>query len=243
MDSDYGQVYARLYREHWWWRAREEFLMDMFAHLPLAPQPRVLDIGCGDGLFFDRLIKLGARVEGLESSAELVSAATRQRYPIHLGPFDESFVPDQRYDLVLMLDVLEHLPQPLSALRQAAALLEPKGYLVITVPAFLMLWTAHDVLNHHLTRYTRRTLATLVAQAPLEICQQRYFFHWLAPLKLLTRCKERLWQTPPQPPRIAPRWLNAGLIGLSRLEARCFSRHPLPFGSSLAMVCRRTTTM
>lgn len=239
MESDYGQAYAELYRQHWWWRAREGYLVQLFQQLPLPPQPRVLDIGCGDGLFFDRLLQLGGTVEGLESEAALVSAATQERYAVHIGPFDESFSTNQNYSLVLMLDVLEHLPNPLAALQQATKLLASDGRLVITVPAFMSLWTTHDELNHHLTRYTKATLSELISQTALQIDQQRYFFHWLAPLKLATRLKEKIVATPPQPPRIPSPWLNRWLLSFASWEQKIFSRASLPFGSSLLMVCRR----
>lgn len=239
MESNYGQAYADLYRQHWWWRAREEYLMRLFQQLQLPPQPSVLDIGCGDGLFFERLLKLGGTVEGLESEAALVSPATQQCYSVHIGPFDETFSTHKFYALVLMLDVLEHLPNPLAALQQATNLLDADGRLVITVPAFMSLWTKHDELNHHLTRYTKATLSELISQTALQIDQQRYFFHWLAPLKLATRLKEKIVATDPQPPRIPGHWLNRWLLTFAIWEQKVFSRASLPFGSSLLMVCRR----
>lgn len=242
MDSQYGEVYAELYRRHWWWRAREEFLLQLFAQLELPPRPSVLDIGCGDGLFFPKLRELGGTVAGLEADAALVSPTTLERESIHIGPFDESYAPPGRYSLVLLLDVLEHLAEPARALRQAAELLEPRGRLVVTVPAFRSLWTQHDELNHHVTRYTRATLREVADSAPLRIRQLRYFFHWLAPLKLVTRWKEQClaftpWSTTPAPPRVPQRLVNQVLLGISRWEQKWLTRLPMPFGSSLLMVC------
>lgn len=239
MESNYGQAYADLYRQHWWWRAREEYLMRLFQQLQLPPRPSVLDIGCGDGLFFERLLKLGGTVEGLESEAALVSPATQHGYSVHIGPFDETFSTHKSYALVLMLDVLEHLPNPLAALQQATNLLDADGRLVITVPAFMSLWTKHDELNHHLTRYTKATLSKLISQTALQIDQQRYFFHWLAPLKLATRLKEKIVAADPQPPRIPSPWLNRWLLTIAIWEQKTCSHASLPFGSSLLMVCRR----
>ena len=74
MDSDYGARYRDLFQRHWWWRARERVILDALrAHQPAAGWRDVLDVGCGDGLFFDELSKLpGVQlVEGVEP-AELV---------------------------------------------------------------------------------------------------------------------------------------------------------------------------
>jgi 2-polyprenyl-3-methyl-5-hydroxy-6-metoxy-1,4-benzoquinol methylase len=58
-----------------------------------------------------------------------------------------------------MLDALEHLENPVAALRHVCELLTPEGTFIATVPAFMALWTNHDVLNHHFTRYTKSAFA------------------------------------------------------------------------------------
>ncbi len=237
MEREYGQLYERLYREHWWWRAREEFLMRQLRSLDLPPHPRVLDVGCGNGLFFDKLSTLGGEVEGIESDAALVSSGGPRN--IHIGPFDRTFAPDKRYSLILMLDVLEHLSEREAALEHAATLLEPGGYLIVTVPAFLCLWTTHDDINHHYTRYTKATFLNAAAGAPVSIVCMRYFFHFLAAIKLVVRIKERMISTRPQPPRIPSKFVNRTMLELCRIEQR-IAWLSLPFGSSLLAVTRKT---
>ena len=70
------------------------------------------------------------------------------------------FDPDEPFDTILMLDVLEHVPNPEQMLGSAKRVLAPDGRIVITVPAFECLWTSHDDLNHHLRRYTAQNCAT-----------------------------------------------------------------------------------
>jgi SAM-dependent methyltransferase len=236
MEHDYGQYYERLYCEHWWWRSREEFLMKVIQSLSLPDHPSVLDVGCGNGLFFERLATLGATVDGLESDPTLVSPNSKNRDRISIGPFDSSFVPGKRYSLILMLDVLEHLPNPEAALKHATDLLEPQGKLVITVPAFRCLWTTHDDMNHHYTRYTKSELRRISQAADLQWQRWQYFFYWLVPLKMAIRMKEAMIATKPRTPRIPSPRLNQALISLSRTEQWLFSRFPLPIGSSLLAV-------
>jgi SAM-dependent methyltransferase len=197
VDPGYGQGYADLFRRHWWWRAREALLLrELRRARPANGWRSVLDIGCGDGLFFDRLREFG-EVEGVEPDASLVTADGPHRARIHVGPFDAAFRPGKRYSVTLMLDVLEHLADPVGALRHALSLLEPGGTFVATVPAFRALWTGHDDLNHHLTRYTRRSFRALARAAGLRIDRERYFFHWTCPVKLLVRLKEAVRRRPP----------------------------------------------
>lgn len=239
MDADYGGQYRDLYERHWWWRARERQILDVLhRYRPASGWRAILDVGCGDGLFFDRLSELG-NVEGVEADASLVNADGPHRERIHIAPFDARFQPGKRYSLLLMLDVLEHLCHPSAALRHAVELLEPGGMIVITVPAFMVLWTTHDELNRHVTRYTTRRLVALARDAGLDVLVTRYFFHWLCLPKLLLRLGERVIHRDPAPPRIPPRAINQALYWLSRAEQRTLSGLRLPLGSSLIAVARK----
>ncbi len=237
MDPQYGARYRELYERHWWWRAREEMLIELLARIaPPGGFGAILDVGCGDGLSFPYLGRFG-EPEGIEADGALVSAQAQARGSIHIGPFDETFRPDRRYGLITMLDVIEHLDDDLAALRCAAALLDPGGLLVITVPAFRLLWTAHDDFNHHRRRYTAAGLGRLARQAGLVVRRRRYFFHWLFPLKLLVRLKEGLAAGPPPMAEVPAPRVNRWFHGLSRLEQRTWGRLPWPLGSSLVAVC------
>jgi SAM-dependent methyltransferase len=233
---DYGERYRELYERHWWWRARERMILDTLRRKqPPGGWKKILDVGCGDGLFFEPLSQFG-EVEGIEPAEALVSKTGAHRSRIHLGPFDENFQPGRQFSLILMLDVLEHLPNPGGALRHALALLAPGGKLLVTVPAFKLLWTNHDVINEHFTRYTRKTFRVLARQAGLRIESERYFFHWLFPFKLATRIAERATNLPPELPAVPPRWANSLLYALSRLEQETWGGLPVPFGSSLMVL-------
>jgi SAM-dependent methyltransferase len=195
-------------------------------------------VGCGDGLFFEKLQRFGP-VEGVEMDPTGVAPDGPWIDRIHVRPFDETFQPGKRYALVLMLDVLEHFADPVRALRRAVELLGDGGAILITVPAFRALWTSHDVLNRHYTRYTRASLEAVAAQSGARLEWSRYVFRWMSPLKLAASLKERILPVAPEPPRIPPAWVNRALYRLSRIEDRLIGRAPIPFGSSLFAVARR----
>ena len=241
MRADYAESYRELYERHWWWRAREKFILNILrAQQPPEGWKRILDVGCGDGLFFDQLAQFG-EVEGVEPAADLVNKTRPHQSRIHIGPFDETFHPAEPFSLILFLDVLEHLPDPVGALRHALRLLAPGGAILVTVPAFNLLWTNHDNINHHLMRYTKATFRQLALKAGFEIQTQKYFFHWTFPAKLMTRIAERALRSEPKPAAIPPQWINGLLYGLSRLEQEIWGPFPLPFGSSLMVMGRNAT--
>jgi SAM-dependent methyltransferase len=233
MDPAYGARYEDLYRTHWWWRAREAAILIELKRLePAGGFRRILDVGCGNGLFFDRLSELG-EVEGVEPDAALLDPKGPWRHAIHAVPFDDAFRTEHRFGAIVILDVLEHLDDPVAALHHAVGLLAPGGVIVCTVPAFQWLWTGHDVLNHHRRRYNRPAFRDLARRAGMRITSERYLFQWLVPAKLGVRLLERVRKSPPRPPSIPPEPLNTFLRIISRIQERVTSVIRVPWGGSL----------
>ncbi len=239
MRPDYASHYRDLYERHWWWRTREVLLLDeLKRHAPAGGWGSILDVGCGDGLFFDQLGQFG-EVWGVEPDARLLTTGGNHRSRIHEGPFDSGYKPERTFRLILMLDVLEHMSNPEDALRRAALLLEPDGRLLLTVPAFRLLWTAHDDFNQHVDRYTIRRIRDLAERGGFAVDSARYLFRWLVPAKLAVRALEVITPGRATPERVPHQWLNRLLLGLSLAEARLLAHVPLPFGSSVLVWCRR----
>jgi 2-polyprenyl-3-methyl-5-hydroxy-6-metoxy-1,4-benzoquinol methylase len=242
LDPKYGERYRELFEKHWWWRARTELIVDLLHRIqPKSGWKNILDIGCGDGLFFPQLSKF-AEVEGVEPSAELVHPNNPYRTSIRICPFDARFNPGKKYSLILMLDVLEHLEDAVGSLRHALELLQPEGTFIATVPAFMALWTSHDDLNYHYIRYTKTTFRKVAKQAGLHIQQERYLYHWTCPVKLAIRLRERLFPSKPQPAQIPSTVVNNLLLQFTRLEQKTLTPLSLPFGSSLLIVGQKTTS-
>jgi len=239
MKQAYAVAYRELHERHWWWRSRETILLRELAdHAPPGGYDRILDIGCGDALFFNELRRFGD-VWGVEPDASVVRENGPYRDRIHVGWFDRTFTAEQPFGLVLMLDVLEHMHHPIEALGRVADLLTPSGALLLTVPAFPVVWTSHDDWNEHVVRYTRGSLTRVVREAGLTLRSSRYLFHWLFPAKLVVRAIEAVRPGSRKPAALPPEWLNTGLLRMSTLEERLFRRVRLPFGTSLLAWCVR----
>ena len=125
-----------------------------------------------------------------------------------------------------MLDVLEHLEDPVAALRHALELLAPDGIFVATFPAFMTLWTNHDVLNHHFTRYTKASFRKVAREAGLHIDEERYAYYWTYPVKRSIGVLERAFRIRPEPPKIPAGWINESLFWISRMEQKTMSACP-----------------
>jgi 2-polyprenyl-3-methyl-5-hydroxy-6-metoxy-1,4-benzoquinol methylase len=239
MDPEYAAKYGELYKGHWWWRAREIIILEVIRELlPASGWHHILDVGCGDGLFFGQLLTLGD-VEGVEPDASIVRNDGPYRSRIHTVPLEPDFLPQSRYSLILMLDILEHLSDPTAALRHAAQLLTPNGIIICTVPAFNVLWTSHDTLNRHYARHTKRSVRALMQVASLEIVRESYLYQWVFAAKLIRRVFEHLVKARPSVPHIPCQWINTLFIHMTLAEYRLLSPLPVPFGSSLLVAARR----
>src|SRR5213078_4174114 len=178
MEHGFAERYADFEQWHWWFRGRRRILDDLLrrrldGHGPLA----IVSLGAGppEGLeWFVALAGPRGRVVALDAE------------PIHarrFGPGLHYAVGDLRalplapavFDVVLALDVLEHLDDDATALAEAARLLKPGGTLVVTVPALPSLWGSQDVISHHRRRYTKRTLREVFERAGLQAPRIVYF--------------------------------------------------------------------
>jgi SAM-dependent methyltransferase len=215
---------------------QETILLHKLADLVDRARPvRILDVGCGAGLFFDALARFG-HVEGIESDAVLVHQSGRWRDRILVGELDESFQPDKPFDTILMLDVLEHVPSPQQMLGSAKRILAPGGRIVITVPAFECLWTSHDDLNHHFRRYTAPQLRHTIREAGLVTESISYLFQSLVIPKLFVRAIEGVKGGTPHVPRVPKATINNLLRRW--FQAEFVVSKWLPFGTSLIATVR-----
>ena len=244
MDGMYAARYRELWHSHWWWRARRAVIERAVRRLAVnSPLDNILDIGCGDGLFFHFLEQFG-NVRGIESDSRIVSDPTWNQQ-IEITNFDESYSCEERFNLILMLDVLEHIEDDRGAVRKLFELLAPGGHVVLTVPAISSLWSQHDVVNGHFRRYLLKKLVDLLESEGLTVVKKRYLFSWAVLPMFVRRCLHPA-QSTIEESGYGTEAIASGQGPLSRL-ALCLSRaeHKLgdyvspPIGTSCMIVAQR----
>lgn len=220
---------------HWWYTARRDILADFLAregHLPR--DARILEIGCGTGHNLPMLAAFGT-VDAIEidpAAREIASA--RLGKPVGAAPLpDLTGVERGSYDLVAVLDVVEHIAADVAALKAMAACLKPGGKILITVPAHQWMWSAHDVVNHHHRRYSKASLAAAIRAAGLEPRKLGYFNSLLFPLAAASRLAGRLTGKDDSDDSPPPRLLNTLFEAIFRLERHLVGRVPLSPGVSI----------
>jgi SAM-dependent methyltransferase len=229
--------------EHWWLVGRRAIFREALRrHLSPARGPRrILDAGCGTGQTLELLTAFG-QVWGVEAFEGALEAA-RRRAPAGVA-LSRGTLPglgldvSLRFELITLFDVLEHLAQPVEALRELRGRLAPGGQLLITVPAFQFLWSVHDVQNQHRCRYDIATLRDELARAGLRVDFHSYYNSLLFPAVAAVRLARRLLPGDETVPELeASRGLANGLLTrLFSAERHLVTRRTVPFGVSLLAV-------
>ena len=220
---------------HWWYVARRRILADLIAReVKLPGDARILEIGCGTGHNFEMLRAFG-RLDAIEVDGEARALASRRLgHAVGDAPLPAlGGVPERAYDLVCLLDVLEHVEEDEAALASIAGKLAPNGRLLVTVPAYPWMWSAHDAAHHHKRRYSKRALRRVVEAAGLEALKIGYFNALLFPLAAAARLAGRVAGKTESDDTLPPAPVNALFRGVFGLERHLVGRVPLPFGVSL----------
>ncbi len=225
MQSDYGQLYAQMYHQHWWFRAREAILVREIERLGVPDSGEILDVGCGNGLFLPRLARWG-RVSGIEVDRTLVTHDAPFRDRIYHDLLGSDTYRGSSFDLITALDVIEHIEDDQAAVSHMVGMLRPGGYLVVTVPAFGCLWDTHDEVNHHYRRYRKRMLHELLSPHG-RIVELRYvfpslfFFKWLVAKANRLRSRKITMAQSRLPNLRLSAWVSRYLCVEDRLAALC----------------------
>lgn len=131
---------------------------------------RLLDVGCGYGFFLAHVAPRGVALRGIEIAPE-VAAYARERFGLAVSETPiEAYDTDERFDAIVMCDVLEHLIDPMAALERCRDLLAPGGILFLQVPNLvgLRIPLGHGWgLPHHIWQFGPRSLSRLVVGSGL----------------------------------------------------------------------------
>jgi SAM-dependent methyltransferase len=238
MDAAYVTRHIEEDRRHWWFQGRLAVLLaTVRAVAPPAPR-RLLELGCGTGNVLAALAELGEAV-GMEAQRELAGVGRAAGLDIRLGALpDDDVVPAGWADVVLLLDVIEHVDDDVAALRAARRPLAARGVVVVSVPAYPWLWSGHDVVLGHRRRYTASSLRRVAVAAGLRVERTSYFNTLLFPAMALLRAGKRLRGGRSHDLHRPPPGLNTALARLFALERHLVPRVSLPFGGSLLLVAR-----
>jgi SAM-dependent methyltransferase len=243
------RLFSEIQSTHWWFVARRIIIEDLLRrYLPDHPQ-RIAEIGCGTGIMLGMLHRFG-EAWGIDNSPEAVRLCKEQGFG-HVYHIDDPEWRKVEFDGMAFFDVIEHVPDDAGFLKSALGHLKPDGWVIITVPAFMFLWSEHDELNRHYRRYTARQLRATITASGMVLARISYFNTWLFPpillARILVRTKRKLLSAIGLDGRGSLRtdferniaFLNSPLkhiFASERFLLRCDS---FPFGTSILALARK----
>lgn len=232
----------------WWCVGTRRIFFELIA--TTEARGRALDLGCGTGAVLTEFPPEWSLVVGCDSSLLALSfcRARGLRRLVCCSGTELPFASDS-LDLVMAIDVIEHLDDDEACVREMVRLCRPGGWVLVHVPAFEILWTDKDDVNQHRRRYRRRQLVALMQRCGLRIDTVFHLNALLFPVALLRALGQKLrFSFRPRPPVSAatidhlyrlPLWVNSFMTGFMAFEHRLFGASAPPFGMSLVCLARK----
>ncbi|HOE62936.1 MAG TPA: class I SAM-dependent methyltransferase [Candidatus Sumerlaeota bacterium] len=245
--EEYSKMYAQE-NTYWWFQGRKKILFRMIERFGLLKggKARALDIGCGTGLILEEL-NGRATALGLDFSHQALSFCKKRGLDnLISGDVSQLPIADSSLDLVLALDLFEHVKDDVSLVRDIYRILKPGGYLLATVPAHQYLWSSHDEALHHFRRYSHSGFRKLIAGNGFTLEKYSFlitftYFPILA-FRIVQKVFRRFKPTDQSPKThiiILPNFINAALIRVLEMEGMLLERMNLPIGVSLICIAKK----
>ena len=230
-------------KTHWWFRARNLIIKTIINSIfKNKKNLKILDMGCGSGANLKMLSEYG-NVFAMEPSEEFIEYASKENPDCKIlqGAMpDNNPYKNEKFDLIVSLDVIEHIENDLKTLIELKNMLNDNGKIIITVPAFQFLFSQDDIVACHYRRYSKKTLKQLIKEAGFKKFSIYYFNTILfLPIAIVRMLLKITGKTSESQDKVATNYFNNLFYHLLSFE-----RHTLkinPFGISLCAILEKNT--
>lgn len=242
--SSYFSELARLEAQNFWFRSRNQLIV-WALKMYCKDFQSFLEVGCGTGFVLSGVAQAfpGATLLGSEIFTAGLRFAAERLPSVKFIQMDARNIPYRdEFDVIGAFDVLEHIEDDVTVLREVRAALKENGFLFITVPQHGWLWSTADEYACHVRRYSASELHTKLETVGFEIVRTTSFVSMLLPAMLLSRFKQRHAQSNIDPVNELKlsRGLNAFLYKVMQAEVGLISSGiNLPIGGSRLVVAKR----
>jgi len=236
MGPDEYKYMHNMEKYHWWFVSHRNLAIYLIRSLKIT-LPTILDVGSGTGGNLLLFSKLGKAFGSDISRIAIEFCKRRGLNNVVQCSVEKIAYADKTFDVITCLDLLEHATNPVEALSEMRRVLEDDGKIIITVPAFRILWSQHDEALCHLRRYEKDSLLHDLHEAKLKCEKIGYFFFSsflaVAPIRIMRRFLSPKLKARSDTTTLPPKALNDFLKFLFKIEIKISSKLKLPFGTTL----------
>ncbi|MFC1722488.1 class I SAM-dependent methyltransferase [Patescibacteria group bacterium] len=236
----------RDHEEHYWWHKGKLHLVNSLYEKYFGGKQnlKILEIGCGTGEVMN-LLKNWGDVYGVDYSKQALEFCRERGFTnVILGDFNTLDLSEHKdsYDLVLSLDVLEHIRDDVETMKRVFEILKPGGMFFVSVPAYKFLWSNHDEALHHTRRYHSLEINQKIKDSGFEVVKSTHFvtalFFPIAFVRLMSNFVRKT-AYPKTSYFPLPTKVNDLFSGFLRFEAFLIKHFSLPVGTTLVVVAKK----
>jgi len=193
MDKYHYDAEKTLDEFHWWYVGRRSILKNILdKYIGRIGKIKILEIGCGSGGNLGFLSKYGD-LSAMELNDDArIHAKSKNICKVKYGKLPNGIPFNEKFDIICLFDVLEHIEKDDLSLQTIYKYLNKGGKVIITVPAFMFLWSKHDEMSHHKRRYKKSQINNMLRCTGFTVNYSSYFNSLLFPIILIIRLFERL---------------------------------------------------
>lgn len=171
------EKFFNLEKDHWWFQARKTIVLKLISqHVELNKNFKIIDVGCGTGMMLEAIKNtFSITAAGIDNSPEAIRFSKKRGLNIFLSSAEKIEQKTDSIDLIMALDLIEHIENDVASLKEFNRVLKKNGHVILTVPAFNFLFGAHDAINEHKRRYQLKELKNKIELAGFKIIKISYY--------------------------------------------------------------------
>jgi SAM-dependent methyltransferase len=238
----------KMEQRHFWHVGRKRIILDVLRrNINNLSECRMLEIGCGNGNILTYLEANGIDIEGGDIFIEGLRFCRQRSNSANLYLLDILSLPfHNNFEIIGIFDVLEHIENDMKALSEINLALKPGGNLILTVPAYQLLWSPFDEGVGHKRRYGLKDIRAKLENSGFVVKKISFYVFFLFPIiaaiRLITKAlpvnnKKRKIETVLEANTIPV--INGIFSALLKLEMMLMRYTNLPFGSSLLVLAEK----
>ena len=245
MEKDFYKTYFNLEKDNWWFRVRRNIVLEIIKKHGNNEIDKltIFDFGCGSGYLVGELQKLGCNAYGSDMSTEAIEFGRSAGVGnLNVAGEGEIWPPGGSFDVILAMDVIEHIEDDLRAVKGLGWLLKPGGLLIITVPAYQWLWGVQDEVTHHFRRYSLKPLLNLFKNDEVFFVVKKSYFNTFLflPIGAVSLSSRFLWARKRESDfDLNNRFLNKIFYWIFNFEAKFLRYAAFPFGVSIILILKK----